>query len=54
MSREGKLEMRGDPGVERGGCLVETEHGMLDARIVSQLDTIREHLGRDGGEKTKG
>jgi flagellar assembly protein FliH len=38
------LEIRADQSVERGGCLIETERGNLDARISSQLETLRAGL----------
>jgi flagellar assembly protein FliH len=39
-----RLEMRADPSVERGGCVIDTEQGNLDARISSQLETLRAGL----------
>jgi flagellar assembly protein FliH len=44
LSKSTPLEIRPDPSVERGGCLIETERGNLDARISSQLDTLRAGL----------
>lgn len=29
-----------DPNIERGGCIIETDFGDVDARIVAQLDEI--------------
>lgn len=29
-----------DPGVERGGCLLKTKEGVIDARITTQLERI--------------
>ena len=29
-----------DPGIEKGGCIIETDFGEIDARIFSQLDEI--------------
>lgn len=31
-----------DPGVSRGGCLVQTDSGEIDARIEKQIDVIAE------------
>jgi flagellar assembly protein FliH len=44
LSNKTSLEIRADQSVERGGCLIETERGSLDARIASQLDTLRAGL----------
>jgi flagellar assembly protein FliH len=41
LSTNAQLEVRGDTGIERGSCLIETEHGALDARVGSQLNTMR-------------
>lgn len=41
LSSHAKLELRGDKSLERGSCLIETERGVLDARISSQLETLR-------------
>jgi flagellar assembly protein FliH len=38
------IEVIDDPGVERGGCLIEMDNGFLDARIDHQLDRIREAM----------
>lgn len=40
----GRLELRPDPGVSRGGCIVETRHGTIDARLETQLDRIASEL----------
>ena len=29
-----------DPNIEKGGCIIETDFGDVDARISSQLDEI--------------
>lgn len=36
----GRLEIRGDKKVDRGGCVVETEAGNIDARIASRFDQL--------------
>ncbi|RPH93694.1 hypothetical protein EHM69_09535 [candidate division KSB1 bacterium] len=41
LSQGVKLEIRTDSSIERGGCMIDTERGTLDARIFSQLDTLR-------------
>ena len=35
---------RADPGVTRGGCIVETELGVIEARLSTQLDAIERAL----------
>jgi flagellar biosynthesis/type III secretory pathway protein FliH len=35
---------RADPGVTRGGCIVETELGVIDARLSTQLEAIERAL----------
>jgi type III secretion protein L len=35
---------RADPSVSRGGCIVETELGVIDARLSTQLDAIERAL----------
>lgn len=39
-----RVSFRGDPSVTRGGCMVETNIGMIDARIETQLEAIRENF----------
>ncbi len=34
----------GDRRMARGGCLIETESGIIDARIETQLEEVRERL----------
>lgn len=41
------LTFRADPGVPRGGCLVDTEVGTLDARLEVQLAAIERALLED-------
>jgi type III secretion system HrpE/YscL family protein len=38
------LALRADPTVGRGGCVVETEVGAIDARLETQLDAIERAL----------
>lgn len=35
-----QVEIRSDPGVARGGCLVESEFGFIDASVDAQVDEI--------------
>ena len=38
------LVIKKDPGIERGGCKVESENCTVDATIASQFDIIRERV----------
>jgi flagellar biosynthesis/type III secretory pathway protein FliH len=40
------LELQDDLGISQGGCLVETDSGMIDARLEEQLETLRQQLHR--------
>jgi flagellar assembly protein FliH len=51
LSGQAKLELRADKSLERGSCMIETERGLLDARISTQLDALRESLNK--GETAK-
>lgn len=42
LSSSCRLELVGDRRVERGGCIVSTSTGEIDARIREQLDRARE------------
>lgn len=39
-----ELRLEGDPQVERGGCLVESEAGILDASLSTQLAALERAL----------
>ncbi len=39
------ISVREDESIERGGCIVETELGVVDARLSTQLSAIRKALG---------
>jgi flagellar biosynthesis/type III secretory pathway protein FliH len=43
------VQLRADPTVGRGGCIVETELGTVDARLPVQLDAIERALRQSGG-----
>lgn len=40
---------RADPAIGRGGCMVETELGIVDARLSTQLDAIERALRGEPG-----
>lgn len=44
IDRTRRLLFREDDGVSKGGCIVETEVGTIDARIETQLAAIRKAL----------
>jgi flagellar assembly protein FliH len=44
LSNNATLELRADKALERGSCVIETERGLLDARIASQLQTLHANL----------
>ncbi|VAX17643.1 hypothetical protein MNBD_NITROSPINAE04-1773 [hydrothermal vent metagenome] len=39
-----KVSFKADPLIARGGCLVETNIGMIDARLEIQLESLRKRL----------
>lgn len=41
------LTLIADPAIRRGGCLIEGEHGTVDARLETQLDVAIEALSGD-------
>jgi flagellar assembly protein FliH len=43
------LTVEENSGITRGGCLVESELGQVDATIESQLEEIREKILRAAG-----
>lgn len=44
LDRTKRLSFKEDEGIERGGCVVETEVGTIDARLETQLSAIRKAL----------
>lgn len=40
LGKVSQLEIVTDSAVERGGCLIASDHGEIDARVSSQLDEI--------------
>jgi type III secretion protein L len=45
LDRQQTLQLRDDPAVSVGGCLVETEVGTIDAQLGTQLEAIKKALG---------
>jgi type III secretion system HrpE/YscL family protein len=45
LERAPSLGLREDPGVERGGVVVETEAGRVEARVEAQLALLEQALG---------
>src|SRR5512138_374382 len=48
------VQLVADPDVGRYGCIVETAHGRLDARLATQLDAMERALRSAGGARMKG
>ena len=47
------VELRDDPAVSRGGCIVTTARGRIDATIDRQIDRIVQTLlARQPGERS--
>ncbi len=44
LSRAQDLDIRPDPAVEQGGCLIESETGTIEATLDKQLDSIQKIL----------
>jgi flagellar assembly protein FliH len=40
-----QAEISSDPGVEPGGCIIETGNGIVDASVDAQLEQISRNLG---------
>lgn len=38
------VQVESDSGIEKGGCIIESDYGTIDARISSQLEVIRKAL----------
>ncbi|MBI5299792.1 MAG: hypothetical protein HY877_05820 [Deltaproteobacteria bacterium] len=45
MDRTKQVHFKEDEAIERGGCVVETEVGTIDAQLETQLKAIRKALG---------
>lgn len=52
LGRTADVAVKEDPEVQRGGCVVQTEFGTLDAQLSTQFDMLRRVLleGAPGGE----
>jgi len=49
LARAKDVTLRGDPTISRGGCVVESELGTIDAQLETQLDVIQRLLSGEGG-----
>lgn len=47
LTRGGAAEVQADPRIAPGGCRVETQHGVIDQQIETQLARLEEELGRN-------
>jgi flagellar assembly protein FliH len=45
------IEVVGDPAIARGGCIVETHLGTIDATIESQWREIADEILKDADEQ---
>ncbi len=54
LTERAELSVRPDPMVGRGGCLIDTEVGTIDARLDVQLAAIERALLGDGHEPATG
>jgi flagellar biosynthesis/type III secretory pathway protein FliH len=48
-----ELKLEGDPEVERGGCLVESEAGILDASLSTQLAALDRALLKGAADESE-
>lgn len=48
-----KIEIIENKSIERGGCILETSMGTIDATISSQLEIIFEKLTETSNQKNK-
>jgi flagellar biosynthesis/type III secretory pathway protein FliH len=46
------FDMKPDTQIGRGGCIIDTELGSLDARLATQLETLRSQLDERIGAKS--
>jgi flagellar biosynthesis/type III secretory pathway protein FliH len=44
------IEVAGDSAISAGGCVVESEYGVIDARLETQLRCMEEVLLRAAGK----
>jgi flagellar biosynthesis/type III secretory pathway protein FliH len=49
LAAKADVQLVADPEVGRYGCVVETAHGRLDARLATQLDAMERALRSAGG-----
>ncbi len=48
LGRATNLHLHDDPAIERGGCVVATAGGYVDATLMTQLDRLAETILREG------
>ena len=51
MSSIGDTTVVPDESITRGGCIIDTRHGVIDARLETQLDRIAAELLQESGEE---
>lgn len=52
LSSSSTLDLRPDEGIARGDCIVDTDIGSLDARLTTQLATLKQQLEVSLGGKS--
>ncbi len=45
------IAVRDDTDVERGGCIIQTEYGVIDGQLRTQFDMLRQLLTPETGKK---
>ena len=50
----GEVEITADDSISRGGCVIETQHGTIDAQLETQLERIMSELVADKGNAENG
>jgi type III secretion protein L len=50
LGRTAEVAVKEDPEVQRGGCVVQTEFGTVDAQLATQFDVLRRVLLEGGAE----
>lgn len=52
MAACGEATVKPDETIDRGGCVIETRHGVIDARLQTQLERIADELIPESGQNS--
>lgn len=52
LAKGGPLHLQMDDSIDRGGCVLETENGILDGQLDNQLNRLRALLAESPNEET--